>query len=77
MSLDMATGLDPPGIRLRPAQGFEAADFFLPGLWVWAKLIQDLSLIGYDYNNLALMSFDWRLNLKDLEVATRTLFFFS
>lgn len=42
MALDMATGLDPPGIRLRPAQGFEAADFFLPGLWVWAKLIQDL-----------------------------------
>ena len=32
--LDPETGLDPPGIRLRAAQGFEAADFFVAGYWI-------------------------------------------
>lgn len=27
--LDKHTGLDPPGIKLRAAQGFDAADFFI------------------------------------------------
>lgn len=27
--LDKTTGLDPPGIKLRAAQGFDAADFFI------------------------------------------------
>jgi len=31
MKLDPKTGLDPPGIRLRAAQGLEAADFLFPG----------------------------------------------
>lgn len=29
--LDKKTGLDPPGIKLRAAQGFDAADFFITG----------------------------------------------
>lgn len=37
MALDMASGLDPPGIRVRAAQGLEAADFFMPGFWVWVR----------------------------------------
>ena len=68
MALDMQTGLDPPGIRVRAAQGLEAADFFVPGFWVWAKVIRDFAAIGYDHSNLILMSYDWRLSLHDLEV---------
>jgi len=33
----METGLDPPRIKIRAAQGLEAADFFLPGFWVWVS----------------------------------------
>lgn len=34
--LDKKTGLDPPGgIKLRAAQGFDAADFFITGYWIW------------------------------------------
>lgn len=29
--LDKDTGLDPPGIKLRAAQGFDATDFFVTG----------------------------------------------
>lgn len=36
MALDPETGLDPPGIRIRPAQGLEAADNFL-GAWFWVR----------------------------------------
>lgn len=31
MRLDSETGLDPEGIRLRAAQGLEAADYLVPG----------------------------------------------
>jgi phospholipid:diacylglycerol acyltransferase len=33
--LDKETGLDPPGIKLRAAQGFDATDFFITGYWIW------------------------------------------
>lgn len=36
LMLDKITGLDPPGgIKLRAAQGFDAADFFITGYWIW------------------------------------------
>lgn len=41
--LDKRTGLDPPGIKLRAAQGFEAADVFITGYWVWAKILENLA----------------------------------
>ncbi len=67
MKLDPITGLDPSGIRIRPAQGLEAADFLLPGFWVWARIIENLAEIGYDNNNLQMASYDWRLNIAFLE----------
>eukprot|EP00667_Euglena_gracilis_P005323 EG_transcript_5361 len=67
MALDLATGMDPEGRKLRPAQGFEAADYFLPGYWIWGKLIENLALLGYDNNNMVLLSYDWRLSLQALE----------
>ena len=50
------SGLDPKGRKLRPAQGFEAADYFFPGYWVWNKVIENLAYLGYDNNNMLMMS---------------------
>jgi phospholipid:diacylglycerol acyltransferase len=40
--LDQNTGLDPPGIKLRAAQGFDATDFFITGYWIWNKILENL-----------------------------------
>jgi hypothetical protein len=45
-------GSDPPGIKLRAAKALEAVDYFVPGYWVFSKLVQSLADIGYDNNNL-------------------------
>ncbi|CAK7893036.1 phospholipid:diacylglycerol acyltransferase [[Candida] anglica] len=65
--LDEETGLDPPGIKIRAAQGFEAADFFLAGYWIWNKILQNLAVIGYGPNNMVSASYDWRLAYLDLQ----------
>ncbi|KAF0396057.1 Lecithin:cholesterol acyltransferase [Gigaspora margarita] len=39
MKLDPVTGLDPPDIKLRAAQGLDAADYLFPGYWVWGALV--------------------------------------
>ncbi|KAJ1978787.1 phospholipid:diacylglycerol acyltransferase [Dimargaris verticillata] len=67
MRLDMDTGLDPPGIKLRAAQGLDAADYFVSGYWVWGKIIENLAVLGYDNNNMHLAAYDWRLGYSDLE----------
>ena len=38
LSLDGWTGVDPEGIKLRPAAGLEAADYLIAGYWVWSGL---------------------------------------
>ncbi|KAI8391431.1 Lecithin:cholesterol acyltransferase-domain-containing protein [Radiomyces spectabilis] len=68
MRLDPVTGLDPPGIKVRAAQGMDAADYFVTGFWVWAKVIENLAAIGYDSNDMHLASYDWRLSFYNLEV---------
>ncbi len=65
--LDTETGLDPVGVKIRAAQGFEAADFFITGYWIWNKILENLSVIGYDPNNMVSASYDWRLSYLDLE----------
>ncbi|KAJ1974782.1 phospholipid:diacylglycerol acyltransferase [Dimargaris xerosporica] len=67
MRLDMDTGLDPPGTKLRAAQGLDAADYFVSGYWVWGKIIENLAVLGYDNNNMHLAAYDWRLAYSDLE----------
>lgn len=52
MALDAESGLDVPGIHLRPAIGLEAVDYFVPGYAVWAKMVESLADLGYDSNNL-------------------------
>jgi hypothetical protein len=43
--LDKVTGLDPPGIKIRAAQGFDATDFFITGYWIWNKILENLVII--------------------------------
>lgn len=67
LKLDSQTGMDIPGTRVRAVLGIDAADFFVPGYWVFAKIIENLAIIGYDSSNIHMASFDWRLSLPDLE----------
>ncbi|KAI0233631.1 phospholipid:diacylglycerol acyltransferase [Massospora cicadina] len=67
LKLDEATGLDPPGFKLRAAQGLDAADYFVTGYWVWGKLIENFAVVGYDNNNMHLAAYDWRLTFDNLE----------
>lgn len=67
LELDPETGLDPPGVKLRAAQGFEAADFFVTGYWIWNKVLQNLAAIGYGPDNMFSAAYDWRLAYYDLE----------
>ncbi|EGS19378.1 phospholipid:diacylglycerol acyltransferase-like protein [Thermochaetoides thermophila DSM 1495] len=65
--LDKKTGLDPPGIKLRAAQGFDATDFFITGYWIWNKIVENLASLGYDPINSYTAAYDWRLAYRDLE----------
>jgi phospholipid:diacylglycerol acyltransferase len=66
--LDKKTGLDPPGIKLRAAQGFDAADFFITGYWIWNKILENLATIGYEPGNAFTAAYDWRLTYMNLEI---------
>lgn len=68
LMLDPHTGLDPPGCKIRAVQGVEAADYFITGYWVWAKVIENLATIGYDTNSMHFASYDWRLGFGNLEI---------
>lgn len=67
MMLDPLTGSDPEDIRIRAAQGFEAADFFMANYWVWNKLIENLADVGYSPSTMAMEAYDWRLAYSILE----------
>ncbi|GAA6006558.1 hypothetical protein JCM10207_004972 [Rhodosporidiobolus poonsookiae] len=71
MSLDPFTGLDPDGYRVRAAQGLDAASAFMPGYWIWQKVIENLAVMGYDHDDLGLAAYDWRLAYYNLEVRDR------
>ncbi|KAL6754080.1 Lecithin:cholesterol acyltransferase-domain-containing protein [Haematococcus lacustris] len=67
MALDPSSGLDPPGVKIRAAQGLESVDFFIQGYWVWGKLVEALADVGYDSNTLVSMAYDWRLAVPLME----------
>ncbi|KAI1440112.1 LACT-domain-containing protein [Annulohypoxylon stygium] len=66
--LDKKTGLDPPNIKLRAAQGFDATDFFITGYWIWSKILENLASLGYDPGNSFTAAYDWRLSYQNLEL---------
>lgn len=67
IKLDPVTGLDPPGVKLRASMGFEGADFFVAGYWLWNKILQNLAVVGYGPENMFSAGYDWRLAYLDLE----------
>ncbi|KAG1781897.1 Lecithin:cholesterol acyltransferase-domain-containing protein [Suillus placidus] len=67
MMLDPVTGLDPPGIKIRAAEGIGAASSFMTGYWLWSKIVENLAVVNYDTNNLHLAPYDWRLSMWNLE----------
>eukprot|EP01018_Ginkgo_biloba_P018029 Gb_39374 [translate_table: standard] len=73
MSLDNETGLDPPGIRVRPVSGLVAADYFALGYFVWAVLIENLARIGYEGKTMHMAAYDWRLSFQNTEVRDQAL----
>ncbi|KAI3450656.1 hypothetical protein Pfo_007321 [Paulownia fortunei] len=73
LSLDNETGLDPPGIRVRAVPGLVAADYFAPGYFVWAILIENLARIGYEGKNMYMAAYDWRLSFQNTEMRDQTL----
>ena len=66
--LDKKTGMDPPGIKLRAAQGFDATDFFITGYWIWNKILENLATIGYDPTNAFTAAYDWRMSYMNYEI---------
>ncbi|KAJ4801020.1 phospholipid:diacylglycerol acyltransferase [Rhynchospora pubera] len=73
MSLDNETGLDPPGVRVRPVSGLVAADYFIPGYFVWAVLIANLARIGYEEKTMYMAAYDWRISFQNTEVRDQSL----
>ncbi|KAL3597635.1 hypothetical protein D5086_009272 [Populus alba] len=73
LALHNETGLDPPGIRLRAVPGLVAADYFAPGYFVWAVLIENLAKIGYEGKNMHMAAYDWRLSFQNTEIRDQTL----
>ncbi|KAJ7782776.1 phospholipid:diacylglycerol acyltransferase [Mycena metata] len=67
MMLDPVTGLDPPGAKIRAAEGIDAASSFIQGYWIWSKIVENLAAVNYDTNNLHLAPYDWRLSYYNLE----------
>ncbi|KAG7363348.1 lecithin:cholesterol acyltransferase [Nitzschia inconspicua] len=73
LALDPISGGDPEGIKLRSAQGFQAADFFVGNdwmwgnYWVWSKIFENLADVGYDASSMAMEAYDWRLAFQLLE----------
>ncbi|ORX35684.1 Lecithin:cholesterol acyltransferase-domain-containing protein [Kockovaella imperatae] len=68
LSVDPDTGLDPPGFKIRAAQGLDAASEFIQGYWIWQKIVENLAMLGYDTNSMDMAAYDWRLSYYNLEV---------
>lgn len=67
LALDPVTGEDPPWKQVRAAEGLTGADYFVPGYWLWAKLIENAAAIGYNPSSLLMACYDWRLSYRKLE----------
>lgn len=65
--MDKTTGLDPPGIKMRASQGFDATDYFITGYWIWSKVLENLATIGYDPGNAFTAAYDWRMSYLNYE----------
>lgn len=58
---------EPEGIHIQAASGLAAADFVFGDYWIWNPIIEALGAAGYDESMMSMLSYDWRLPLRDLE----------
>ena len=63
----LPSSLPPANSQVRPATGLDNVSYFVPGFWVWAKIVEALSAVGYDVNDLTPVPYDWRLSPAKLE----------
>lgn len=61
-SMNKKTGMDRDDTKVRADSGFASVDYFVPGYWVWAKVLINLADIGYDPQSMAVVTYDWRLS---------------
>lgn len=52
MMLDPETGLDPPGYKVRAAEGLDGASSFMPGFWLWSKVIESTQKSSFIHTKL-------------------------
>ena len=62
---------DPVGVKIKATSGLASADFLLGDYWVWNPIIEALGRVGYDESRMHMMSYDWRVPIRDLEVRDR------
>ena len=62
---------DPVGVKIKPTSGLGSADFVIGDYWVWNPVIEALGYAGYDESMMWMMSYDWRLPVRDLEYKDR------
>ena len=67
ISMNLTTGLDPDGIKVRPSEGLSNVEYFMPGFWIWAPIVESLADIGYDTSDLYVHPYDWRMDASRLE----------
>ncbi len=72
MALDRCGG-DPPGVKVRPSDGFVGADFIIAGYWVWAKLIENLADIGYDMSSMCVFALSMLVCMLVYRILSRVL----
>lgn len=52
---------DPEYSFLQPVDGF-LTDYFVPGYWLWQKVLRNLGSVGYDRSYIEIIGYDWRLD---------------
>jgi len=72
LELDEETGLDPPDIHVRANQDLSDIESVF-GIDMWKMMVDRLVAVGYDYNNIVALPYDWRLAVDDLERRDRYL----
>eukprot|EP01134_Creolimax_fragrantissima_P000516 CFRG0516T1 len=73
MALNITSGLDPNGIKVRPVDGFIGATEFNEVYWIWNMVLDNLVAVGYDSNNVFMCGYDWRLSVANNEKRDATL----
>jgi len=71
--LNASTGLDPDGVKLRPATGLRALESLAGVYSLWGSLVNNALHLGYDESSLFMASYDWRLWYGNLEERDRYL----